>query len=1375
MTYSFGQRERVYVNDELLGPRIVRQVVAALSVPCGGGTDWIVAALDWRRLASSAAALCRRILVLAGLDAEAIKSNPTRMTDAVPIARHFTPISQHYQNEDVPLEEIWPSLGRGERKRWDTLLDEFRVVILADAGAGKTHELRTIAAKLIDEGKSAFFVRLEDIDAAFGDAFEIGTAQAFEAWVRGTREAWFFLDSVDELRLSEPRAFEAAIRAFAARVQGALQRAHIYITSRPYAWRTSLDRALVSDILPHQLLAEQLLGSDGEDDDFVSNDGAVGAVERAAVPAEERDAEGNVSGGEDGGDNGDGSSGSEKSALSVYLLAPLSDDDIRLFAGASGIADLDAFLAALEHRNLFPLARIPFDLRDLIDAWRTNGALGKRLDVLRDSVRRLLASIGPDSSEHDAALEAVQLLAIATSLTGLSNIRLPGLGSAHALDATELLDQWNDPCIDRVLASGVFGDPIFGEVRFRHREVRDLLAAEWAYAQFARATGRDEIERLIYAAPYGVETLRPRLRPLLPWLILFDANVRERVLRGQPEVALEGGDAASLDLAPREALLATLMQQVVDPLSLSRGLDNAAIARIAQSDLEAFVLTLIERYRDHDDAIFVLARLAWQGELALCLPPLITIAADPARGIYARLVSVRAVATIGSAEQIYALWAAVNADTSPIPRRLLAEFAEHAVVDAETVTLLLTSIELLEPRQEFEASGLTYAINHFVERAIIDGDDPSGGDLTALAEGLQLLFDRPPYVKRGECHVSEEFQWLMGPALLIVERMILARSPAALADAALSILAAVPALRFWHSSDYQERKSSVDTLVPAWIALNDALFWRTVAGYRAAKSATGGQLTDDWPITYIGHFWSFDGPSFSRTLAWVTARDLADDRSVALARSFTTYMQSDRPEAWLADMRAAVAGDSELEALLQLKLDPPETEIGREHKAWERKHNRESAKRKRREARDRAVFIAEVTADPARVRKPPGVKRGQFARIHYNLLRIVEGEGLRESRVQGADWPALIPEFGQPVAEAYRDAAMAYWRGYKPGLRSEGADTNQIPYALIFAMAGLDIELSAAGAAAALTPAHARRAFRYVTWELNGFPRWFETLYRAKPNLGFEFLWKEIAWELENTPAAEVLNYILSDLVYYAPWLQADVAPPLLEWLEDNHPPSVGTLRYLRTIIMSGKCGNEYAMATLARAKLADATTPGDQLPTWYAMWVDSEPSVAIADLDALLGGGTLNDPLLFAMVFVTALMGGRSDTGPTRNFGNFKTPTYLKHLYLLMHREIPVADDLHRAGKGVYSPNLRDDAQDARERLFQLLNETSGSIAYDAIRELAQVHPVIRYRESMAAHANAHAVVDGDLAIWTQDEVAALARRILATSQLTGGTGAAN
>lgn len=1285
---------------------------------------------------------------------------------SVPITRHFTALPSPYQNEDVPLEDMWPSFSHGGRKRWDTLLEEYRVVILADAGAGKTHELRTTAERLVDANKPAFFLRLEDLGSNFSQAFEIGTAESFDRWLAGTSEAWFFLDSVDELRLSEPRAFEAAIRLFAARLQGALQRAHIYITSRPYAWRASLDRALITEIFPHQPLLEQGLGS-VEDDQLDSAEGltggAVAPVERA--PASRSD------GNEDEiSDDADGS----RSGLSVYLLAPLNDIDIRQFAAASGITDRDAFLAALEHRNLLPLARAPFDLGDLIATWKANGALGNRLEVLQGSVSRLLAANFSDA-DREAAHAAVRLLAVAASLTGLSSIRLPGVGSVQAIDAEPLLVGWNTRRIEQLLTSGVFGDPIFGEVRFRHREVRDLLAAEWAETVFGRSAGRAEIERLIYAAPYGVDILTPRLRPLLPWLIVFDAVVRDRVLTAHPAVAIEGGDPASLPLAPRQALLSTLMEHVVDPASLLRGLDNAAIARIAQADLEDFVLALVEKYLANDDAIFVLGRLVWQGRLAACLPPLIEVATDSDRGIYARLVSIRAVMTIGTRDQIHLLWDAINTGSSAIPRRLLAELAENAAVENQTVALLLASIERLEPHQQFEATGLTQAINRFVEHAEVDGMDESGGALGLLIKGLQSLFEQPPYVERGECHVSKEYQWLMSPALHVVERLIEARSPAALSADSLAILAGVPALRFWRQDDYQDRKSKVDVLVPGWLELNDALFWHTVDAYRAAKQASGGQLTDDWPITFIGHFWSFDAASFARTLAWVTTRDDGDDKLVALARSFTTFAQNERPDAWLTAMRDAVAGDASLGAALAIKLDPPESETFREHRKWERNHKRELAKRDRRDKRDKGTFVAEITANPAMVRNPPGVKRGQFARIHYNLLREIEGEGLRQNRAQGADWQALVPQYGREVAKAYRDAAIAYWRGYKPGLRSEGNDINQIPYALIFAMAGLDIELSRMGAAAALTAAHARRAFRYVMWELNGFPRWFEALYRARPRIGFDFLWAEILWELRNTPPNETLHYALSDLVYYAPWLHREFGDALLNWLRSNQAPSLTTLRHVRTIIMSGKGASDADVALLARQKLGDPETPDDQRPTWYAMWVDSEPGAAIASLGDLFRAGTLADHLQFAMAFIVALLGGRDDGSAANGFGNYKSPTYLKQLYLMMHHEIPVENDLRRAGTGVFSPILRDDAKDARERLFELLNEISGAVSYDAILELAVTHPVVRYRMSMAAAAYAHAVADGDIAAWKPGEVVAFARRIEALPVLTGGASAAD
>ena len=96
-----------------------------------------------------------------------------------------------------------------------------------------------------------------DIDVDFDEAFEVGTSEQFEGWLASADEAWFFLDSVDEARLDNPRAFEKAIKRFAKRIRPAMHRAHIVITSRPYAWRFKSDTALVERHLPFKALKQE--------------------------------------------------------------------------------------------------------------------------------------------------------------------------------------------------------------------------------------------------------------------------------------------------------------------------------------------------------------------------------------------------------------------------------------------------------------------------------------------------------------------------------------------------------------------------------------------------------------------------------------------------------------------------------------------------------------------------------------------------------------------------------------------------------------------------------------------------------------------------------------------------------------------------------------------------------------------------------------------------------------------------------------------------------------------------------------------------------------------------------------------------------------
>jgi hypothetical protein len=329
-------------------------------------------------------------------------------------------------------------------------------------------------------------------------------------------------------------------------------------------------------------------------------------------------------------------------------------------------------------------------------------------------------------------------------------------------------------------------------------------------------------------------------------------------------------------------------------------------------------------------------------------------------------------------------------------------------------------------------------------------------------------------------------------------------------------------------------------------------------------------------MAYLGHFWRFGAEDFERCLKWVVAK-VGDDRAVALSRCLQIYVDADRPSAWVAQLRAAVADDAGLAETLETRLDPKPSPAMVEMDAEHRKWKRASDARERKEKKDHTDWVRALKANPDRVLHPAGVKPGEFSVDQYHLLGGVMGSGMTTSREGGANWRSLIPEFGEPVARAFRDAAIAHWRAYRPTLRSEGGQSGSTPYSLIFAMTGLATEAAEDSAfAQRLTEEEARLAFRYITWELNGFPVWFETLYRAFPKIGREAVTTELRWELEHSIGEHALHYILHDILYHAPWLHSDVAPLILEWLEAHDVPNADALRYSLNILAgSGAAPND--------------------------------------------------------------------------------------------------------------------------------------------------------------------------------------------------------
>ncbi len=133
-------------------------------------------------------------------------------------------------------------LGLGPTFGWDELLEHARVVLLAEAGAGKSREMDEQAKRLETEGRYSFSVLLESLDSeSLTCLLGPSAGVKFEAWKsNGNEPGWFFLDAVDELKLTNGK-LDRALRQFSRDIAGHLGRARVFISCRPSDWRPSLD------------------------------------------------------------------------------------------------------------------------------------------------------------------------------------------------------------------------------------------------------------------------------------------------------------------------------------------------------------------------------------------------------------------------------------------------------------------------------------------------------------------------------------------------------------------------------------------------------------------------------------------------------------------------------------------------------------------------------------------------------------------------------------------------------------------------------------------------------------------------------------------------------------------------------------------------------------------------------------------------------------------------------------------------------------------------------------------------------------------------------------------------------------------------------
>lgn len=126
------------------------------------------------------------------------------------VERSFLDVSSDLLKTDEPATFL-AQLGWYGAFGWEELRKSPRVLIIAEAGTGKTHECRTEQQNQWRKGETAFFVELAEL-ARNNPCDLLGPDEQvrFDDWKNSpTDTATFFLDSVDELKLTQG-SFEAA-------------------------------------------------------------------------------------------------------------------------------------------------------------------------------------------------------------------------------------------------------------------------------------------------------------------------------------------------------------------------------------------------------------------------------------------------------------------------------------------------------------------------------------------------------------------------------------------------------------------------------------------------------------------------------------------------------------------------------------------------------------------------------------------------------------------------------------------------------------------------------------------------------------------------------------------------------------------------------------------------------------------------------------------------------------------------------------------------------------------------------------------------------------------------------------------------------------
>jgi hypothetical protein len=459
-------------------------------------------------------------------------------------------------------------------------------------------------------------------------------------------------------------------------------------------------------------------------------------------------------------------------------------------------------------------------------------------------------------------------------------------------------------------------------------------------------------------------------------------------------------------------------------------------------------------------------------------------------------------------------------------------------------------------------------------------------------------------------------------------------------------------------------------------------------------------------------------------------------------------------------LKKAVNGEPELEEALTLYLKPPPmSDEAKRYKRSDTAYKRQQKQREKKKAKEQQKRREWLQANTNVLRDTSIAAKGKVWNGVIYLWEKIKDEQNGSSKWTKYNWEYLIPEFGESVAEAFRDGCIGYWRKYSPDISSENiGNYNTNENAVIIGLSGLEMEArSLPNWPENLSKNEAKLACRYAFNEMNGFPDWLSKLHNLFPNIVENAILKEIEYEFCQYDGEHPCHYVLTYVFYSLNWLNPKISNQIIAFLKNHEPKHDDTIKKALGIALSVNNIDKKSFVELAKSKVKNIKSISRQ-GLWLAAWMDVDSKSAFKTLKSIFNEiSNAKEATKFAMIFIGSLL-GRHGERIKSEYKDYVQPQMLLSLIKLMHSYIRISEDINRANTGVYTPNLRDYAQEARSHLFNLLTDIHCKQTYLALMDLYKNHPNKRSREWCLIYAKQHAAKAAEFESWNPENIAIFA-----------------